>query len=119
LTLEQSFNDLAGFWAGKERLPSIEQSELSDLTEKSLNHIQCHFGLDNLAWAQNFYTNTPTSPGQNSPRWKKVRAIGGVCAPSDMARSPLFAASTEARLSAPGSLLKNQGSDESNYFVRV
>lgn len=50
---EQSqFYDLAGFKAGKDRLRSIELSEVGDVRGKSLLHLQCHFGLDTLAWAR-------------------------------------------------------------------
>jgi hypothetical protein len=44
-----SFYDLEGFKAGKDRLRSIELSELGDVAGKSLLHLQCHFGLDTLA----------------------------------------------------------------------
>ena len=47
-----SFYDLEGFKAGKDRLRSIELSELGDVAGKSLLHLQCHFGLDTLAWAR-------------------------------------------------------------------
>jgi len=46
------FYDLVGFRAGKDRLHSIELSELGDVAGKSLLHLQCHFGLDTLAWAR-------------------------------------------------------------------
>ena len=50
---EQSdFYDLAGFRAGKDRLRSIELSELGDVQGKTLLQLQCHFGLDTLAWAR-------------------------------------------------------------------
>lgn len=50
---EQSqFYDLAGFRAGKDRLRSIELTELGDVSGKSLLHLQCHFGMDTLAWAR-------------------------------------------------------------------
>lgn len=50
---EQSpFYDLEGFKAGKDRLRSIELSELGDVSGKTLLHLQCHFGLDTLAWAR-------------------------------------------------------------------
>jgi len=55
LTLEHehsAFYDLAGFRAGKDRLRSIELEELGDVAGKSLLHLQCHFGLDTLAWAR-------------------------------------------------------------------
>ncbi|HKJ38933.1 MAG TPA: hypothetical protein VJ972_09170, partial [Anaerolineales bacterium] len=45
------FYDLEGFKAGKDRLHSIEISELGDVSGKSLLHLQCHFGMDTLAWA--------------------------------------------------------------------
>lgn len=46
------FYDLEGFKAGKERLRSIELTELGDVAGKTLLHLQCHFGLDTLAWAR-------------------------------------------------------------------
>ena len=46
------FYDLAGFRAGKDRLRSIELSELGNVAGKSLLHLQCHFGMDTLAWAR-------------------------------------------------------------------
>jgi SAM-dependent methyltransferase len=46
------FYDLAGFRAGKDRLRSIELSELGDVAGKTLLHLQCHFGMDTLAWAR-------------------------------------------------------------------
>jgi SAM-dependent methyltransferase len=46
------FYDVAGFKAGKDRLRSIELSELGDVSGKSLLHLQCHFGIDTLAWAR-------------------------------------------------------------------
>lgn len=46
------FYDLAAFKEGKERLRSIELAELGNVTGKSLLHLQCHFGLDTLAWAR-------------------------------------------------------------------
>jgi SAM-dependent methyltransferase len=46
------FYDLAGFKAGKDRLRSIELSELGEVRGKSLLHLQCHFGMDTLAWAR-------------------------------------------------------------------
>lgn len=53
-----AFYDLAGFRAGKDRLRSIELAELGDVTGKSLLHLQCHFGLDTLAWARRGATVT-------------------------------------------------------------
>lgn len=49
---KSDFYDVVGFRAGKDRLRSIELSELGDVAGKSLLHLQCHFGLDTLAWAR-------------------------------------------------------------------
>ena len=46
------FYDLAGFRVGKDRLHSIEVSELGDVSGKTMLHLQCHFGMDSLAWAR-------------------------------------------------------------------
>jgi SAM-dependent methyltransferase len=46
------FYDLAAFKADKDRLRSIELEELGDVAGKSLLHLQCHFGMDTLAWAR-------------------------------------------------------------------
>jgi len=49
---KSAFYDLEGFRAGKDRLRSIELSELGNVAGKTLLHLQCHFGLDTLAWAR-------------------------------------------------------------------
>jgi SAM-dependent methyltransferase len=49
---DSPFYDLEGFKKGKDRLRSIELNELGDITGKSLLHLQCHFGMDTLAWAR-------------------------------------------------------------------
>lgn len=46
------FYNLEGFKAGQERLKSIELKEVGDVRGKSLLHLQCHFGMDTLAWAR-------------------------------------------------------------------
>jgi SAM-dependent methyltransferase len=55
---ESDFYDLAGFRQGKDRLRSIELSELGDVAGKTLLHLQCHFGMDTLAWARRGATVT-------------------------------------------------------------
>ena len=45
------FYDVQGFRDGQERLHSIELEEVGEVRGKSLLHLQCHFGLDTLAWA--------------------------------------------------------------------
>ena len=49
---ESDFYDVKGFLAGKEILTPIELSEVGDVTGKTLLHLQCHFGLDSLAWSR-------------------------------------------------------------------
>jgi SAM-dependent methyltransferase len=50
---EQSeFYDVEGFLAGKSRLKPIELAEMPAVKNKSLLHLQCHFGLDTLSWAR-------------------------------------------------------------------
>jgi SAM-dependent methyltransferase len=53
------FYDVEGFKAGKERLKIIELEEIgNEVQGKSLLHLQCHFGLDTLAWARHGATVT-------------------------------------------------------------
>jgi SAM-dependent methyltransferase len=52
------FYNLEGFKAGKERLRSIELEEVGDVQGRSLLHLQCHFGMDTLAWARRGATVT-------------------------------------------------------------
>ncbi len=44
--------DLAGFMEGCSALQSVEIEEVGDVKDKSLLHLQCHFGLDTLSWAR-------------------------------------------------------------------
>ena len=44
--------DLKGFIAGKNSLHQVELDILGDVREKSLLHLQCHFGLNTLSWAR-------------------------------------------------------------------
>jgi SAM-dependent methyltransferase len=46
------FYNVEGFKAGRERLHSIELEEVGDVRSRTLLHLQCHFGLDTLAWAR-------------------------------------------------------------------
>jgi len=49
---QSDFYDVEGFKKGRCTLKSIELEELGDVSEKSLLHLQCHFGLDTLSWAR-------------------------------------------------------------------
>lgn len=46
------FYDVPGFLAGQTALNPIEIEGLGSVNNKSLLHLQCHFGLDSLSWAR-------------------------------------------------------------------
>lgn len=46
------FQKIERFVAGQEILQPFEIEEVGDVRGKSLIHLQCHFGLDTLAWAR-------------------------------------------------------------------
>ena len=52
LHLKSKFYSVEDFIAGGSSLRSIETSELGDVRDKRLLHLQCHFGLDTLSWAR-------------------------------------------------------------------
>jgi SAM-dependent methyltransferase len=47
-----AFYDLTGFKAGKNMLTQIELNEMGDVKNKSLLHLQSHFGLDTMSWSR-------------------------------------------------------------------
>lgn len=49
---DSAFYDVPGFLAGRDPLGRIEASELGDVTARRFLHLQCHFGIDTLAWAR-------------------------------------------------------------------
>ena len=49
---EGDFYDLAGFRAGGVRLRDEEIAAVGDVRDRSLLHLQCHFGIDTLSWAR-------------------------------------------------------------------
>lgn len=48
---KSQFYDVEGFKQGNFRLHSLEKEELGAVRGKTLLHLQCHFGLDTLSWA--------------------------------------------------------------------
>ena len=46
------FYDVEGFLAGNSTLHDIELNQIGEVQNKSLLHLQCHFGLDTLSWAR-------------------------------------------------------------------
>lgn len=47
-----AFDKIKRFEAGEEILQPFELEEVGDVSGKSFLHLQCHFGLDTLAWAR-------------------------------------------------------------------
>ena len=53
LHVSGDFYEVDAFKApGATTLQSFESEELGDVTGLDLVHLQCHFGLDSLSWAQ-------------------------------------------------------------------
>ncbi len=52
LHTEGDFYDVAGFREGGVRVRPYEIAALGDVSDKTLLHLQCHFGLDTLSWAR-------------------------------------------------------------------
>ena len=47
-----NFYDLEGFKKGGDSLNAYELEALGDVANRSLLHLQCHFGMDTLSWAR-------------------------------------------------------------------
>jgi len=47
---DSAFYDLDSFKNGKTALTPIELKELGNVKDKTLLHLQCHFGMDTLSW---------------------------------------------------------------------
>jgi SAM-dependent methyltransferase len=58
LHVDSDFYDVPGFLAGADPLRTFEPAELGPVAGKRLLHLQCHFGLDTLAWARRGATVT-------------------------------------------------------------
>ena len=50
--VKSDFYDLASFKSGQTSLNDIELKALGNVKEKSMLHLQCHFGMDTLSWAR-------------------------------------------------------------------
>jgi len=44
--------NLEGFKSGQTSLQPVELKEMGNLNEKTMLHLQCHFGLDTLSWTR-------------------------------------------------------------------
>jgi len=49
---DSSFYDLEGFKNGLSSLKQIELQELGSVRNKTLLHLQCHFGMDTISWSR-------------------------------------------------------------------
>ena len=49
---DSSFYGLKEFKEGKSSLNKIELEEIGDVKDKSLLHLQCHFGMDTMSWSR-------------------------------------------------------------------
>jgi len=52
INFQSKMYDVPGFKAGKIPLDAIVRAGIGDAAGKTLLHLQCHFGLDTLAWAR-------------------------------------------------------------------
>ncbi len=50
--LQSELYDLEGFKKSKSSLKFIELEELGNVNNKTMLHLQCHFGQDSLSWAR-------------------------------------------------------------------
>ncbi|MHA2385112.1 MAG: class I SAM-dependent methyltransferase [Candidatus Thorarchaeota archaeon] len=49
---KSKFYDVEGFLKGKQTLDPVELDEVGDVSDKSLLHLMCHFGIDTLSWSR-------------------------------------------------------------------
>jgi SAM-dependent methyltransferase len=50
--VRSAFYDVRGFVGGRDPLGPLAPAELGDVSGKKMLHLQCHFGIDSLAWAR-------------------------------------------------------------------
>ena len=46
------FYDVEAFKAGRITLKDLERREVGEVSDKTLLHLQCHFGMDTMSWAR-------------------------------------------------------------------
>ena len=46
------YYDIEGFKNGKSNLMPLEIKEVGDVKDKTLLHLQCHFGMGTLSWVR-------------------------------------------------------------------
>jgi len=50
--LTSEFYDVDSFKAGRDTIDAVEEELVGDVTDRTLLHLQCHFGLDTMSWAR-------------------------------------------------------------------
>ncbi len=73
--LQSDFYDVEGFIAGDRDPNPIDLEALPDVNGKSLLHLQCHFGMDTLAWAARGATVTGVDLSPNAIAAAKELAL--------------------------------------------
>ncbi len=64
--VESNFYDVEDFLNGNPRNLTVERKEVGSVKDKSLLHMQCHFGLDTLSWARYGATVTGVDFSKNA-----------------------------------------------------
>ena len=52
INVKSDFYDVEGFKRGDDSLDDVVVNGVGDVQDKTLLHLQCHFGLDTLSWAR-------------------------------------------------------------------
>jgi SAM-dependent methyltransferase len=68
-----AFYDVDGFKRDPNRLKPVELEEVGDVRGKTLLHLQCHFGMDTLSWANQ--GATVTGMDFSEPAIEQARAL--------------------------------------------
>ena len=66
-----SLYDLEGFRAGKRTLNRLELDEVGPVEGRSMLHLQCHFGLETMSWAERGATVTGVDFSGNAIRFAR------------------------------------------------
>jgi len=50
--LTSEFYDVDSFKAGRDTIDAVEEELVGDVADRTLLHLQCHFGLDTMSWTR-------------------------------------------------------------------
>ena len=103
--VRSEFYDVEGWKSGRRRdLHALLVEEVGDVAGKDLLHLQCHFGLDTLAWARRGARVT-------------VRSRSSRAAAKSSTSINAFASSTANRTVSAGSLCSSAAANESRKIA--